>query len=579
MTWLSRLLPQNSTLQRLATHDRDRRARQGRQRRRMANLESLEHRTLLAGNVTVLPVVDGLLTINADTHSDHFTILEAGANQVIVSGQGTTRVNNLGLGVSVPSFQVTSIVVTVPGTSQNSPYITLTETAGVQSGIHGVAVNINGVSATNGPDVHLTVSHVINAGPLTVTDIPGGKLNVEVADSQFTALSIQQQGCCQAIVALDRDRVNGPVNVGLGWARNDQISFHDDNFGSTTFTLGNGPNPNIADCDNAGSTISGDDSNLKDLTITEPLAGANQSILVGTADSDVEVAVNSFGIRATQGDGANNFIELVSITTFGAPVNNPRGGPDSIVTVQGNGDNDSTIIDDAQVFGNISSTQGNGALDFVGYYGNDAGYSLYVGPFIVEFFGVATIIQGNGKNDTVVLDCGQIQDPGAEQYFNNVFISQGNGSITTPECDQQTGDFIYVNWTYVTSDMTLEQGEGDETAGLDLGANFIYIATTSPVFVGDSTVINEIGANNGDNTIIMGGIDGPDSGDVDFETGFLDVFTGAAGGAYVQVENTLVDFGFLGLFGPYNINGGDGGNSIFLDDFSSLTVTAAPNFG
>ena len=121
-----------------------------------------------------------------------------------------------------------------------------------------------------------------------------------------------------------------------------------------------------------------------------------------------------------------------------------------------------------------------------------------------------------------------------QQFFNNVFISQGNGSITTPSCDQQTGDTINVNCTNVTSDMTLEQGEGDETAGLDLGANTINIATTSPVFVGDSTVINEIGANNGDNTINLGGASGgPDSGSVDFETGYLDVYTGAAGGAYV----------------------------------------------
>ena len=108
-----------------------------------------------------------------------------------------------------------------------------------------------------------------------------------------------------------------------------------------------------------------------------------------------------------------------------------------------------------------------------------------------------------------------------EQFFNNVFISQGNGSITTPSCDQQTGDTINVNCTTVTSDMTLEQGEGDEAAGLDLGANFINIATTSPVFVGDSTVINEIGANNGDNTIIIGGIGGPDTAPPsDFETGY-----------------------------------------------------------
>ena len=138
-----------------------------------------------------------------------------------------------------------------------------------------------------------------------------------------------------------------------------------------------------------------------------------------------------------------------------------------------------------------------------------------------------------------------------------MFISQG-AAIFTPGCNQQFGDTINVNCTTVLSDMTLEQGEGDAT-GLDLGANVINIATTTPVVVGDATVIDEIGANNGDNTITIGGASGgPDSGSVDFETGYLDIYTGAAGGAYVQVWNTLVDVGNLDLFGPYNING-DGG--------------------
>ena len=97
-----------------------------------------------------------------------------------------------------------------------------------------------------------------------------------------------------------------------------------------------------------------------------------------------------------------------------------------------------------------------------------------------------------------------------------------------------------------------------------------------PVVVGDSTVINEIGPNNGNNTILLGGASGgPDSGDVDFETGFLDVYTGAAGGAFVQVYNTLVDYGAQGLFGPFNINGDGDGNTAVIDNFSSLTVTSA----
>ncbi len=113
------------------------------------------------------------------------------------------------------------------------------------------------------------------------------------------------------------------------------------------------------------------------------------------------------------------------------------------------------------------------------YYGNNAGYTLASRSVRSKSSSAwRQIIQGNGKNDVVTLDCGQIENVGAEQSFNNVFISQGNGSITTPGCDQQAGDTINVNCTTVTSDMTLEQGEGDEDAGLDLGANFINIATT-----------------------------------------------------------------------------------------------------
>jgi hypothetical protein len=582
MTWLSRLLPQSPSLH-LA--GRNNRTRQAQRRRRMSTLESLEGRTLLAGNVTVLPVVAGLLTINLDTHSDHVNINENGGNTVTVSGSGGTSVNHLTLGVPVKSFQVTSIVVNVAGTSQNSPVITLTETAGASSGIKGVAFNSNGVGPTNGPDVTLAVTGVKNGGPLNVTDKPGGQLHVLVAGSQFTSMDIEQWGCCNATVDLENDSTtaHGAVTVSEGWAPNDSITFHNDNFGATSFTLGNGPNPNMAGCDNHGSTITGDDSNLTNLYINEPLSGANQVISVGTATSDVEVSATSFGIRALQGDGNANSISLVSITTSGHPLNH-LNTPDSIFTQQGNGNGDSTIVDSSQVFGDITSYQGNGAQDFVGYYGNNAGFTIPgIGPFVLDFFGTATIIQGNGKNDVATLDCGLIENVGAQQFFNNVFISQGNGSITTPSCDQQTGDTINVNWTNVTSDMTLEQGQNDEDAGLDLGANTINVATTSPVYVGESTVINEIGVNNGDNTINLGGIGGPDSGSIDFETGYLDIYTGFAGGANVTVLNTQVDFGALGLFptsdgNPYNITGGGDGNSAFLDLFSQITVTVDPAF-
>ena len=42
-----------------------------------------------------------------------------------------------------------------------------------------------------------------------------------------------------------------------------------------------------------------------------------------------------------------------------------------------------------------------------------------------------------------------------------------------------------------------------------------------------------------------------------------------------RFANTVVDYGALGIFSPYNINGG-GDNTSSLDDISSLTVTVNP---
>jgi hypothetical protein len=583
MTWLSRLLPQSRSLQRLNDRNHARRARHGRRHRRMANLDFLEQRTLLTGNVTVGQVsATGLLTITADTHSNNFEITETGGGEVVVSGAGspvTTSINGT-LGTPVTREGVISIVVNVPGNGQNSPIIALEQT-GTNSGIRDVTFNVgSGLAPPQpaGPDLTLSVEGVSNAGALRVLDIPGGTLDATVTGSQFSSMDIEQQNCCPGSVDLEHDRVTGAVNVSLGWARNDSITFHNDNFGSTSFTLGNGPNPMMPNCDNQGSTISGDDSNFRDLTITEPLPGSNQSINVGTAESDVEVSLISFGIRATQGDGNNNTITLVSITTSGGPINNPNLANDNIVTVQGNGNDDHVTVDSSTVAGNIESFQGNGARDQAYFFGDTAGFTLRVGPEIIDVNGLEEIIQGDGDNDFAWLDCGRIEDVGRVNIANNVLISQGL-AIFTPGCSQQFGDRIDVQWTNVTSSMVLEQGENlsDRDPALDLGSNIINIATPtdaggwdpgSPVHVGDATVIDELGPNNGNNLITMGGIGGPNSGAVDFETGFLDVFTGAGGGAFVQVENTVVDFGAQGLFGPFNINSGGGGNTAVIDTTS-----------
>ena len=583
MTWLSRLRPQSRNDQRLATQKR--RARQARRRCRLAILEGLEDRTLLAGDVTVSAVVGNIVTITGDTHNDQFNINEDGGSTITVVGTplGTTHtsINGLPAGTPVTLTEVTGIEVVLPGATSNVDVVSLTETPQVQSGISSVAITVTGTPALN-----LTVTGVGNAGTFTLTDgsstTAGGELSANVTSSRFAALSISQTGYCPASVELDNDTVVGAVSVAEGLANGDGIVLDAaagqiDHFGSTTLIQGAGASLNNPTCNGDGDFVDVNDAVLKDLTLDQPTGvgangdtnGVGDSIAVGLV-SDVQVALTSFGIVATQGDGDGDTIQIVSVTTSGLPIDNLHGGPDSIVTWQGNGRGDATSVENATVAGNISSTQGNGDGDTIAYLGDTAGWTNPVGPTIQEFYGVATILQGDGYNDTVTMDCGGVENASAGDIFNNSSISQGD-SLASLGCSPGVGDVVTVNCTTITSDLTILQG----IHGAAIGNNEVNIATTSPVTVGDSTVINEESASSENNTILLGGASGsPDSGSTDFETGYLDVFGGAAGGAYAGVENTLVEYGSLGYFGLYNIEyGGDGNNSL-LDDFSSLSVTA-----
>ena len=123
-----------------------------------------------------------------------------------------------------------------------------------------------------------------------------------------------------------------------------------------------------------------------------------------------------------------------------------------------------------------------------------------------------------------------------QQFSNNVFISQGNGSITTPSCDQQTGDTINVNWTHVISDMTLEQGQGDHPE-LDLGTNFMIIATTIAGLRGrpdgDQRARRQQRRQHDQSRWRRSAA--PTAAPLTSRPPILDVYTGAGGGAYVQV--------------------------------------------
>ncbi len=609
MTWLSRLLPQSPSLQRRADHNN--RTRQAQRRRRMATLESLEGRTLLSNITVAQNPSTNVVSIVGDTHGDQFKVTVTPTNYITVVGtDAKTQVDGFPVGQSWTSlYPALGLTISLPGSSNVSDVVAL------QGQGTATASDLKSISVTVTGTVPLSFTaddiRTISPGGFTLTDgtasVAGGQLSAYVANSQFSSLTIYQTGCCNAYAELDNDTVAGAVSVTEGLANKDGIVLDGtatgsglldvsptswDSFGSTVLTQGVGPGSATATCCNGNSDyVHVDDANLKDLTITQPsgiglngnINGQGNTIEVGFY-SPVEVSNASFGIVATQGDGNGDTILIVSISTLGPALNSPHGGPDSIITSQGNGNCDSVQVDSSFVWGNIESSQLNGNFDSALYTGDKAGWSTKAGSTITDMFGLASITQLNGYNDTATLDCSQIElKPGKiPDVFNNVQIFQG-ASYTFLGCTPGYGDVINVNCTYVVSDMTLEQGVGD-TTGAGFGNNVVNVGTTMAVRVGDNTVIQEIGSNNGNNSIYLGGANLPDNAFLphtkpDFESGYLDVYTGDAGGAYVQVYNTLVDVpgGVQGLFGPFNINGDaalDGDTSV-IDDYSALTVTSA----
>jgi hypothetical protein len=213
----------------------------------------------------------------------------------------------------------------------------------------------------------------------------------------------------------------------------------------------------------------------------------------------------------------------------------------NVVITQGDGGGDLTIVDSTQVGGNIEVSQGIGAGDYAAIFSSSAGYTIAQGPLVEDFYGNVSITQGNGYADMVQLDLGNT--------FNNVYITQGD-SIAFPGCLPGQGDEVDVDDTIVTSDLEIFQGDS-----LALGNNVVTIGTTSQVVVGGWTYIVQGGGNN---TVFLGGADDPSG--IDFETAFLDIYTGAGGGGFVFAANTTVLYG--SNFGNnFVIDGGGDGNT------------------
>src|SRR5208282_4955189 len=146
MTWLSRLLPQSPSLQRVA--NRNNRTRQAQRRRRMSTLETLEGRTLLSNVVTsifagtlaplpALPAGAHGLEITTDTHNDTFTVTENANGTVTLLGNSKAQINSLPIGTpftTSSSLPISAIYFNIAaGTSVNTNSITLTGHGTVQN--------------------------------------------------------------------------------------------------------------------------------------------------------------------------------------------------------------------------------------------------------------------------------------------------------------------------------------------------------------------------------------------------------------------------------------------------------------
>ena len=441
----------------------------------------------------------------------------------------------------------------------------------------------------------------------------GGTLSASVTGSQFTSLLIEQDGCCPAHVALTGDTIPGNVQVyeGLSGAPHnsnngngaDSITVDDVKFGATTLYQYYAPTvyqPGVVN-DGHGDTImvnqtTGDTtSNIASLWLYQGGTSGNQLIDVGTS-ADVQVSSTSFGIYAAQpndGTAANgnggSTIHIESITVFGRPSDSTRLGPPSISTLQGNAGGETTIVDSSTVYGNITVLQGNGGGDAVHIANDVIGLTVPIGPYLEDFYGTLFIKQGNGGGDLVQVDSNGSESGvnSAGNVFNNVYIFQGNGGgASGGTCTGYPGydDVVIFDEATVYSDLVIIQNAPSIDEGTAVtpsvdpstmkgdgggdGNNLVQIgvassatkfgAATGAVSVGEETYVFQGGAGN---EVDLGGTADPSG--IDFETTYLDIYTGAGGGGFVMATNTVVDVGsFFNL--DWVINGGGTGN-VYVD--------------
>jgi hypothetical protein len=365
------------------------------------------------------------------------------------------------------------------------------------------------------------------------------------------------------------DTVTGNVTITQGEANGDVATIDPTTItGNVVITQldGNGDSASVLAGSVGGNiTISQGTGNSDSATVDTPTIGGSVSITQTNGNSDfaiVEIADVGGNITITQGNGNGDSATIFDIvSTFTPPA---MGGPTSVTysIKQGSGAGDTALIEDVLLtYGNVSISQSD-----AGFNAPDTAEVINVTTGTssggADVDGTVTITQGNAGGDVALVQGGS---------SNNISITQGN-NLSNFDGSTQVMDIAEVNDTTVFSDISIIQGTAGSTAGG-------YVAAIAEDYLGDfgsgsvsasATLIDQQGANN---QVFLGDIGGADS----FTTVFLDVFTGAGGGAFVIATNTIVFFGPLGYFSPvYTIEGGGSGNT-FVDNGGNYGVLADPS--
>jgi hypothetical protein len=556
MTWLSRLLPQNPNLQRLANQDQ--RFRQGKRRRRSMKLELLESRTLLSNVSTSMPTPSSPLTITGDAFNDNFVITENLNGTVTVAPGATHFVPIAGLvvgstinGSGVPfttSSAVSSIIVSLPGTT-NFDFVSL-EGQGktTPTTVQNVTVTATGANLTFAAG---DMTGVDNSGALVVSDTTTSTTNAvltaTVTNSTFTTMSITQTGGGpdHSTITLRNDSVAGGVVASEGTANGDIITLNGDTFGMTTLLQGNGGPTNSNSLGNNDMvTVSG--GTYRSLNVDQLLNGTHDTInisgvLISPINSNVPVVVDGVtvlpnGIFTMQGNGAldSTSISGVGTTTPAPPINLPLPPHivlSSITVVQGNGSvglaspipaapNDTASVTTSSVGGNISITQSDLASNSPSWnvammsgdtaggtisitQGDAGGTSVKGGPTTTgdqatvtgsKSGGNTTVIQGMGSNDSATVSGSTV-----------------GGSLSITQADvaaNPAGDTALIMNDTVTGNASITQGQANgDSATIDpttIGGNASIVqgngnndtALISVVSVGGSASIVQGDGNN-----------------------------------------------------------------------------------